>query len=142
MKIETITNNHSSRVHFRNSWNLPFFRRNDPTYQSWGTRDNRSRICVIISDSLKKNEMELLDQCMNWLSVSTHRGYEHDWYHGLTSSRMWPRLRRSRRLSMIVFLIVVFIGAFLIWSRSKQNSVNPQNNFISFRYKLTVNYII
>ncbi|KAL0128274.1 hypothetical protein PUN28_003499 [Cardiocondyla obscurior] len=43
---------------------------------------------------------------------------------------MWPKLRRSRRLSVIVFLIVIFISTILIWSRIKERSDNQQNNFI------------
>ncbi|XP_014475304.1 PREDICTED: polypeptide N-acetylgalactosaminyltransferase 1-like [Dinoponera quadriceps] len=46
-------------------------------------------------------------------------------------SSMWPRLRRSRRLSVIIFLIVVLIGTLLTWSRSREN--NQQDDFISLQ---------
>ncbi|XP_011874103.1 PREDICTED: polypeptide N-acetylgalactosaminyltransferase 3 isoform X2 [Vollenhovia emeryi] len=44
---------------------------------------------------------------------------------------LWPRLRRSRRLSMIVFSIVICIGTFLIWSRSRERGADLQNNLRS-----------
>ncbi|GAB1860072.1 Polypeptide N-acetylgalactosaminyltransferase [Camponotus japonicus] len=46
---------------------------------------------------------------------------------------MWFRLRRPRRLSMIVFSIAIFLGIFLIWSRSQGKSINQQDDFISLR---------
>lgn len=46
---------------------------------------------------------------------------------------MWLRLR-LRRLSTIVFSIVIFVGVFLIWSRSQGKSrTDRQDDFISLR---------
>jgi len=64
---------------------------------------------------------------------------EQDWYYGLISSRMWPRLirrLRQRRTTLIVFLIIIFICQFLLWYRRKEKSVKLGNNFI--RYKITI----
>lgn len=47
---------------------------------------------------------------------------------------MWPRLRRSRRLSAIIFLIVVLVGTLLIWSRNGEKRVDGKDDLILLRY--------
>ncbi|XP_012214595.1 polypeptide N-acetylgalactosaminyltransferase 1 isoform X2 [Linepithema humile] len=49
------------------------------------------------------------------------------------NSKMWLRLRRSRRLSVIAFLIITIVGVFLIWLKSKEKDINQRDDFISLR---------